>query len=256
MADESSGEQIPVKTERIVGDFLPEVTWIDKNVSVTVVESLPDDAAGDYDWESKQLRISAGKVEKWADDVYQVKRKTTANDFRKKIEQKWTLWDDEAKRSGLMTYLYLRALNRSYDSQEILKRNFETEIVAHEARHVYDDKRGYKEQIGQVGPVEALATLAQLEYSPVYERTLFTFCLEPYWLQRVEGYEPVLLHERVGIAIMKTLLGFVEADNPQVARQSLADKMKYIAFLAPEEFKGLCSEVRGEFEKQLYTTSD
>lgn len=253
MADEGTEEQVSKETKRTVADFLPETSWVDEMITVEVVESLPDDAAGDYDWETKQLRISASKVERWADDVFQAKRKATVDRFREKVDQKWASWDDETRRSAIMTYLYLRVLNHSFDSHETLKRNFETEIVAHEARHAYDDSKGYKEQIGQVGPVEALALLAQLEHSPVYERTFFTLCIEPYWLQQAEGYKPASLHEQVGVVVMRTMTGFAEADNPQLVEQPLANKMKHIAFLSSEKFKELCGEVKGELEKQIYT---
>lgn len=252
---EGTGEKIIKNPQRMVADYFPEAPWVENDMEVKRVERLPDNVVGDYDWETRQLRVSKTKVKEWADDVILARRRVKAEEFREMVDRKWSSWNEETRRSAIMTYLYLRALNKSMDSEDVLVRNFETEVVAHEARHAYDDKQSYKEKIGLVGPVEALALLTQLEHSPVYERTLFVACIEPYCLQEAENYEPVSLQDEVGVEVMKIFLGFAELENPRVSNQRVSDKIKHLAFLPEKKFKELCTEVRTNFEQLLYSSS-
>jgi len=247
-------EHLRCRTSLRVSNFLPDISWVkDKkleNTPIEILKDLPDEVGGNYDWETGTVRVSLKAITEAAKDVYEVKRRSSSDEFKDKIERNWLSWNDEARRSAIITYLYLRAFESASGHYDELKKLIAREIVLHETRHAYDAIRGYKEQLGQVGPVEMLASLARLENSPVYGRFL-ALCIESYWLQEIKEFNPASLQEKIGVVIIKTLLGFIEDDHPQV-RGGLADKLKFLAFLPSVEFKKLCEYVRNELEKQIY----
>ena len=241
-----------VKTST-VGELAPGLELISPSTQVMVVDRFSDeDVAGDYDWGTKTIRVSYSKVQRISQDVLRARRKSSAEAFRARTEARWNEYDSDTRRSALMTYLYSRVIDRVNGDESRLQRCLIEESVTHEARHAYDDSKGYRESIGKVGAAEALAILAQLEHSHVYERNLFAMLMEPYWLEQEQGIKPQSLHEKVGAVVMKTMIGFIEAEEPKLSELSLSDKMRHIAFLPPSKFRRLCRTLTDEFEGQLY----